>query len=254
MGTPPTLDFSAVASGPAATGPSLVLDKGDPRNGLVFQTPNYPGVSAPRKQATVVDVDTGAAHWYSLTDGERESFGERAFKAGLIQNPSDYSQVQAAWNAAVQQAAGFYTYGQKQVTPWEAIDIMAGLQPGGGANKPFSGQKTTVDRNVEIPSATTIRAGLKSVFTQELGRAPTADEIDRYSSMFVKAAKDNPVVTRTTGTFENGQQVASNSTKSGGVDLGQLATEKTQATDEYGAYQASTTYMNALMQAIGGTG
>ena len=247
----PVFDPSLIPAAAATTGPSLVLDKGNPFAGSPLGSPNRPGVTAPRN---VVDLDSGIAHWFSLSDGERESFAERAYKAGLIQDQNDYSQVQNAWQAAVTQAAGFYTYGKREVTPWEAVDLMAGITPGGGRQS-LAGTKTAVQRQVDIPSKTTMRAGLKAVFEQELGRAPNADELDRYSSMFVKAAKANPTVARTTTTYDDqGRAVNSSSTQSGGfssTDMQQLATEKTQDSQEWGSFQAATTYSNALMRAIG---
>lgn len=255
-GGPPVFNPGAIS---VQQGPMLVLDHGtgNPFAGSPLGSKYVDGVSAPQNSPTVVDLDGGVAHWFSLSPGERESFAERAYKAGLIADPNDYSQAQSAWNAAVQQAAGFRTYGNRDVTPWEAIDIMAGVTPGGG-RKSLAGTKTSTEKVVDLPTKTTMRAGIRAIMSQELGRAPTADEIDRYSEMFTKAARESPSTVKTTTTYDDSGRVTNqNSTRSGGftgTDMQELATEKAQSSNEWGSYQAATTYFNALMGAIGEMG
>ena len=244
--------------------PKLVIDK-DPKSDLFLRTPERYGVTAYRKPDTVVDVNTGIAWWYNMTDSQRALWGQKLFDAGMIRDAGDTAAAFNIWQDAVKEAASFYTYGKRRVTPWQVLDYMRNLQPGGGTSSGFPGgsggggtgyngprSRTSRSKDTSIPDASTIKTGVTAIFTDAVGRAPTAGELSQYTAYFQRAAKKNPRVTVTTARYDKyGAQVDTTTKQSGGIDLNQLGKDKAQADPEYGAYQAATTYMNALLQAIG---
>jgi hypothetical protein len=90
-----------------------------------------------------------------------------------------------------------------------------------------------------------------------MGRNPGKGEIGTFAGALAQAEQGNPTVETTTTEFDpvTGDPTNRRSVTSGGVSADAkalLAEDQIKADPEYGAVQASTTYMNAFENAIYG--
>lgn len=186
------------------------------------------------------------AQFYQWDDTERAQWGKRLYTAGLIKDPNDWDGQLAGWKAAVQGASDYYVSAGKHITPWGFMDLKQ--EQAAGPPQPHTSTSTSVN----LPSKSDAAAAIQAMFKNELGREATDGEIDRYSSMMLAQYRKNPNKTVTTSTTNaDGTNTTSNSLQSGGFNPQGWLEDQAQADPEYGAYQASTTYFNALQQAIG---
>lgn len=205
-----------------------------------------------KKQELYMGLDQALSDIYTWSDEERSAFGKRLYSAGLINDPANYDQINQMWSAAVTESAKYSAVGKK-MTPWGVIGLMEGLAGGGPKSKTTTNKSTSYD----IASKEDVAGMVTSVFKNALGRAPTDGEMDRYSSMLIRKSKTNPRVTSTTQTTDVNGNSTSSSTSSGGYSSQAAeydAQKKAQGDPEYGAYQAATTYFNALVGALGSPG
>jgi hypothetical protein len=174
-------------------------------------------------------VDEATIAYYSeWTDAERIAWARRMYAAGFVSDPNDIEGAYRAWATAVDRASAMWENGRKKLTPWQAMDIMEGINPNGGPPAP----KTSTNYN--IPSAEDAAALVTAVFKGALGRDPNDAELSRYRSMLTGKAKANPTVSTMT--------------------TDQAGNTSTTTTGGYSAYQAATTYFNALVSALGAPG
>lgn len=158
------------------------------------------------------------------------------------------------WTNIVETAAQYQNAG-KNFSPW-AVMFLEMYDAEQTKKKSLAGTTTATSTAVDLST----RDGAKAILWQAsrtlLGRAPTDDEVDRFFGSVNQLERANPsVTTTTTTTDEEGRVVSQDSTRTGGVEEGAravIAQEGAMANPEYGAYQAATTYYDALMQAIKG--
>jgi hypothetical protein len=101
---------------------------------------------------------------------------------------------------------------------------------------------------------------IHAMYQNELGRDPTDGELSRYRSMLINKSKANPQTqtsTTTTTPNKDGSNTSqvSNSTSSGGWSQAGLTDDlqgKVHADPEFGAYQAATSYMQAIESLFSG--
>jgi hypothetical protein len=124
----------------------------------------------------------------------------------------------------------------------------------GGPEELFSGNKTTTQSQVNLTDAQSARGLLRQALRQKLGRAPTKDEMAQFVSSLNSAERANPRSSTTTSTFDEGEQVSSSTSTSGGLDSGAYTDEFTDSKfgQEMGTYQAATTYYDALRDVLRG--
>jgi hypothetical protein len=124
-----------------------------------------------------------------------------------------------------------------------------------GANKPA--HFTIPNTNMNISDPTQADAVLQDTLKQQLGWAPTDAEKHSFLAALNAAQRANPSVTSTEYTLDaKSGQYATKNTTTGGVDAGQFANDfmdKNKST-ERGAFQAATTYFDAMMGALGTPG
>lgn len=206
---------------------------------------------------------------YGWSASEKEAWGKRMFSNGMIADPYDWDGMVKAWSWAVDNAAAYQSQG-KNITPWGFVSMYeneradAGL--GLGADTGYQGPRTQTSTNtsVNLPSQSDAEATVQQLFKEQMGRDATDNELARYSSMLIGGYRDNPQTTTSTTTTTpsdfapDGSVINSTSettsTSTGAFNPSGMLTKKAQADPEYGAYQAATTYFNALMQAIGAPG
>ena len=93
---------------------------------------------------------------------------------------------------------------------------------------------------------------IKNAARQALGRNPTSSEVKQFAARAHRIAVSNPTISRSTVTTDAmGNTSTSTKVKQGAnADDFQMAAEKKVDTEEAGAYQAATTYYNAMLSAL----
>ncbi|EFQ83222.1 hypothetical protein HMPREF0063_11495 [Aeromicrobium marinum DSM 15272] len=168
------------------------------------------------------------------------------------------------WDAAVKLAARSWeaTNGGKTGTPlsvWDVIDLRArsaggsgGRGGGGGGGRPRTITQTS--RTINEITEGGAWALMTDAARQALGRAPTDEEVRAFAQRANQIASANPQITKSTMTQNaDGSSQTTNTTVQPGATGDDFALEAKKMTDtpEAGAYQASTTYFDALMRGIG---
>ncbi len=114
---------------------------------------------------------------------------------------------------------------------------------------------TNSTSQVSLVDPTSARQLLVKTLQNNLGRNPTASEYQAFLSAVHSAEQNNPTVTNTTYKWNaaTNSYDTSNQTQSGGIDPSSFAAEYGQNHNQHemGAYQAATTYFDALKQAVG---
>lgn len=206
------------------------------------------------------------AEFYRWSDTERQRWGQHLTALGLIDEDEaeDYATLKGMWDDIVGETANFTTAG-KRLTPWEVAELVAGGErgatrrraagsgggSGGGAR--FSGTKSQTARSVDLTDPATAKALVNDTLSRFLGRDATDEEVATFRGVLNSAEQANPTVTTSSTTYADGDAVSQSSTTSGGLNGAgkqQLLTDQARALPEYGAYQASTTYAEALFAAL----
>jgi hypothetical protein len=235
------------AAGPLATSttPTVFMGKGASR---VDKTRDalIPGTASDRVQ----DLPSAKLEFFKDED-LRMRWQEELYRLGLTKSPDDFETSLSAWEKAVELAAQYHQVG-KNVTPWQVLDLVAGK----GGRIQTNGPKTTVSRSksTDMPTAGDIDHSTRSIFQEQMGRDPTESELARYRGIALREAKRNPAIVTTTTTTDPDGNSTSTSTRQGGFtanDLAEAQTKNASDDPEHGAYQASTFYFNALLDAIG---
>ncbi len=159
-------------------------------------------------------------------------------------------QIASMWGSYVQQSAN-HLAGGVSISPW---DILAKDITTRGGSPSLAGTKTQKTTDTSLTSRVDAEALFTQAAQQLLGRDPTKQESAAFHNMLNAQEKANPTVaTTTTTTDEEGNVVSQSRTSTGGLGAGGaqlLAKQKAEENPEYGAYQAATTYYNAMMQVI----
>jgi hypothetical protein len=200
---------------------------------------------------TLSDVSNDYFKW---DDKTKNKYLTQLGLAGIDISGKSDSQLAGGWASYVAQAAQYWAVG-KRLTPW---DILAKDRQGREASAAAAPQPKTVTQTssaIDLSTAEDARA----IFTQSaqslLGRDPTKNESKAFQAKLNAYERANPTVTTQTSHYLGQELQSSSSTSKGGVrpeSRGMMASDQQKADPEYGAYQASTTYMNALMGMLGG--
>lgn len=229
-------------TGPTAKDPSVFLEWGKAPAGLggFALTPVVTG--------TVSQV---AGQYYSWDQKTKDKFLANAELAGYDTKNMKDGQLASLWGQYVQQASAYYAQGQK-VSPWD-IMIKDGRQREAYKNAPRTvTQKST---NYDLSTEGDARAIFYSAAQQLLGRDPTKAETRQFQKVLNAMERANPTVTTATANYVGDELQSQTSTTTGGVKEGARqmeAMDLAKAKPEYGAYQAATTYFDAMLEAIGG--
>lgn len=211
-------------------------------------------VIVPAEQGTqTMDAQQYAMQFYNWGNNDLNWFRNQM---GLI-NSNYYTatndQLATAWFDYVRQSAERNAAGNP-VTPEDLLqaDITA---TGGGKGK----ADRTITKTINQVNLTNT-ADAQAIFFQAaqnlLGRAPTDAENAQFKGYLNQQEQLNPIHQVQQLTYNQaGLVVDKNVLKSSGGITSQgaamLAEQQARQNPEYGAYQAATTYMNALRQALG---
>lgn len=204
--------------------------------------------------------------WYD--DEEREQILNYMRERGIdVTNLDDAERI---WRESVERSVEAYGSGHEK-SPWDIMDLYAPSiteEQDGGAGaqgpEPVKGmrfQQTRTNRSIDELDSGEVKQTITKSLREMIGRAPTEEEIEDFSSRANALAAENPSVQETTTTqewdedLERYVETERETETSGGVSGSMLAgeaQEQAMESDEYGAYQASTTYYNALMDLLAG--
>lgn len=167
---------------------------------------------------------------------------------GALQATDD--QLAQKWGDYVQQSANHFAAGDT-MTPWDIIARDIGSRSGAGS---LAGTKTTTTKDTSLTGFADASAIFRTAAQSLLGRDPTTQELKMFQANLNGQERANPTTaTTTTTTDEQGNTVSQSRTSSGGIGAGgaqEIAQEAAKNNPEYGAYQAATTYSNAMLQTI----
>lgn len=270
-------NLAAIANGQQALdipGPGATASGASPYAGYVWMGQRGGGVgnvnlrasemakTAIRSQGTgPLGVPLQQAQQYAINllsnDKERARVYAKISKAYGVPITS-FDQFQSAWKDAVSIAQQSWeatkggTAG-KPLSVWDVIDLRTREAAKYGAGG-VAGATTTVSRSssVEKLSDGSMWSVLKGAATNLLGRAPTNSELQRFASRANQLASSHPTTSKTTTTSSAGGSTSHTSTKQGASagDYELAAENQLNATPEAGAYQAASTYANALFRGL----
>jgi len=214
----------------------------------------YEGAYGPmiplRKEKTGKLSDV-ANQYYNWDTKTQNKFLSQLNLAGYDTSQMKDSQIAQLWGTYAAQAAQYYGQGRK-LTPW---DILAKDMEAREAymNTPRSVTQTSTAYDMST------REDAHAIFLQSaqalLGRDPTKAEIKTFQKALNAYEKANPTVTTQTTNYMGDTVTSQSSTTKGGVKEGArqlMAMEDIKQDPEYGAFQAATTYYDAMMEMIGG--
>lgn len=206
-----------------------------------FSTPN------------IVNQSTAYMQFYALNPLEQKAIGSKLYRAGIISDPSDMDSIFSQWSSAVDYAGRVYTAtnGKTKITPWDALQTRIGLaQAAYNKAHPTNTDRTTTSTATDVLTNGDANNMITAMYQNQLGRNPDKGELSRYRSMLINKSESNPTVTNTTTHYDKtGNATTQNSVQTGGYSSDAAnsdLTSKIQADPDWGAYQAATTYMQAI--------
>lgn len=214
----------------------------------------YEGAYGPmiplRKEKTGKLSDV-ANQYYNWDDKTKNKFLSQLNLAGYDTSQMRDAQVAQLWGTYAAQAAQYFAQGRK-LTPWDILSRDM-EQRETYLNTPRSVTQTSTSYDMST------REDAHAIFLQAaqslLGRDPTKAEISTFQKALNAYEKANPTVTTQTTNYMGDTVTGQTSTTKGGVKEGArqlMAMEDVKRDPEYGAYQAATTYFDAMMEMIGG--
>jgi hypothetical protein len=227
----------------------LQTPQGPYASGYTPQGPYAPGPETDILR-TVSDVSNDYYRW---DDKTKNKYLTQLGLAGIDVHGKSDAQLAGGWASYVAQAAAYTGVGKK-LTPW---DMLAKDRQGREAAAASNAPRTVTQTSSAVDLST--QEDARAIFTQSaqslLGRDPTKNESKAFQAKLNAYERANPTVTTQTSHYLGQEMQSSSSTSKGGVrpeTRGMMASDEQKADPEYGAYQASTTYMNALMGMLGG--
>lgn len=194
-----------------------------------------------------------AQQYYEWDEKTKNKFITQLSLAGYDPQGMPDAKVASLWSDYAKQAAQYYNNGAgAPLTPWDILAKDRKQRESYAATPRTISQTST---SYDISTKEDAHAIFLTASQQLLGRDPTKAETKNFQSALNAMEKSNPTITTQTSKYVGQELQSQTSTTKGGVKEGArqvLATEDIKKDPEYGAYQAATTYFDALMQTIGG--
>lgn len=216
--------------------------------GLGSMDPNYYSRLSGWKTATLSEV---AGQYYSWSQKTRDKFTSQLNLAGYDTSKMKDGQIAELWGYYAQQAASYLAAGNR-LTPW---DVLAKDMEQREAYMKTPRTVTQTSRSYDMSTREDAHAIFLQAAQSLLGRDPTKAETSAFQKALNAYEEANPTITTTTTDYLGDEVTGQTSTTKGGVKEGArqlMAMEDIKRDPEYGAYQAATTYFDAMMQMIGG--
>lgn len=204
--------------------------------------------SAGQQAFSKVPLSQLASQWYTMDQASKDKFEAQLAMAGYKTETFSDADLGNLWASYAGQAAAYNEQG-RNLTLW---DVLAMDAKNHQTAKPVTTTHTDVSTNVSNYQDT--HALFMSAAQSLLGRAPTAAETKSFQKTLNAYQQANPTKTTQTSTTDAMGNTSSTTSTSGGTTqagLTDLAQQAAQQNPDYGAYQAATTYFNALLGAIG---
>lgn len=113
------------------------------------------------------------------------------------------------------------------------------------------GKFTTREQIRDIWSASEARNLARATLQNALGRDPTRSEYQDFVAALQEAQRENPVTSRSTQTYEDGELTNTSTTTHGGVDPEQFAYQQARETPGYAEWNAVGTYLPVALNLLG---
>jgi len=203
-----------------------------------------------REQTNYSTIGDLLKQFYQMSPSEMTKLGQKLAAAGQL-NPQavgDPTATEQAYTGILSQLAKMTAAGNYVTFD----DYLSTYLKNTAATRPSSYTNTSSQVNITDPHAA--RQMLINTLQNSLGRDPTASEFQAFLSSVHAAERANPTVTKTTYKLNKvGNYDVSNQTTSGGVDPSAYTADygSTHNQHEHAAYQAATSYFDALRQAVG---
>jgi hypothetical protein len=203
-------------------------------------------------------TSTSKAKFYRWTDAERNAWGDHLAAVGLIapEDTRNWDVLRKYWEAIVDETANSTAAGGK-LDPFQMTDKIAGVGNGGGnpqaGEAKFTGRKTQTSSSAVLTDSMSAKALVNDALSAALGRAATDQEVSAFTATLNSAERSNPVNTTTTQNIVDDELKSQSSISTGGLDAAgkaQILKDEAMKKPDYGAYQASTYFFNALTSAI----
>lgn len=158
----------------------------------------------------------------------------------------------------VQASGGTGANAWRQQGVWE-VNVQTGERRYAGPGEYLGkGKAQQTDTRIDLTDPDTARAISTQLFQDLMGRDPGQGELGAFANALNSAEQSSPVVSTTTTQYDmdTGQQLDTETTQSGGLTAearGYIGQQQIKGSKEYGAYQAATTYQNALESLIYGS-
>lgn len=214
-----------------------------------------------REPSTITVAEAKELPWGWGKERQRKWMDRLSEATGLEFN--NFNDAVDLWGLAVERAAKMYngSKGNNLITPWDALDLYKdeGMFSEGGAAEEAGFTGTRKQRHVDVNKISEGDAWstMRSAVSSLLGRDPSDQEVRDFAYRMNNLAAKNPSISETVTKYQDGQAVRSKtSVVEPGMtanDVALAAYEDAQDDPDYGAYQAASTYMNLLLQAIGPT-
>jgi hypothetical protein len=218
--------------------------------------------------AGLTDVNKASGYLVSLQQTDPKAYQaivNRMSAAGA--DVSSFDNVQKNWDKALGIAANAYAYGSTSIDPFYAIDLLGAQQKLPQIDVTNTNSMT---KNTTISTEQEARGALVTASQSLLGRDPTKNEVKLFTRALNSMQRANPDMTQTSGQEvsqpvnsqiinstagptqlnQANRSTTSSSVSTGGFDSGQYTKDYAKSAKDYAEYQAETTYMDALMQAI----
>lgn len=272
----------ALAAGPTAGGGTVYMDTERYTKG--GNGDKGSGQSLPRGKTMygtrdiTMTKDEAYKDYFTWGKKKQGDFISAGVLSGLLNLGAGPMEGSKLWKKLVDEAAQYGSVGQK-VTPFDLLAIYRNQSGGGnswtqqgvwevntvtgerrykGPGKYLgNGQALQTDTRTDLTDPDTAKAVATKLFQDMMGRDPGAGELGSFASALHSAEQNSPVVQNTTTQYDmdTGQALSSSTQSSGGVSAEgkqYIGEQQVKKKKEYGAFQAATTYQNALESLVFG--
>jgi hypothetical protein len=188
--------------------------------------------------------------YYAWGDQQRQDFRNKLALIDKTALSAPDSTIATAWADYVQQSAN-YLAGGITLSPTDILDkdIAVKTTPAADTTSTQTTSDTTLTGKLDAAAI------FKSAAQSLMGRDPTANETAQFQTLLNSQEAANPTTANiTTTTDAQGNAKNTTRTTQGGITgagAQLLAENMAKQNPETGAYQAATTYMNALLGLVG---
>lgn len=194
---------------------------------------------------------------YLWEEDELKEAMKRMQAAGL--DVQSFDDVNDVWQGLVERAAITFSAseGEKKVTPWDVLDMVQ-RETAGSVDEDGNRTTTATHHSIDQISEGEAWSTLQSNLSQMLGRDPSDQEVRDFTYRMNQLAARNPSISKTISKYKDGELVDSTTRETSAgftaSDVVMKAYDKAQADPEYAEFQASTTYFDAAVSALGAIG